>query len=151
MSTPGRGSKTAIALVESHPDWNARVVYGDTDSLFVSLPGRDVAGATAVGAAIAAAVTAANPAPVELKLEKVYDPCILMTKKRYAGLAYTAPGAAPTFDAKGIETVRRDTCPAVAKVLAILQKQVAYFKLLGSYPMDRLQPEHSPAMTQGDA
>ena len=24
----------------------------------------------------------------------------------------------PIFDAKGIETVRRDTCPAVAKVLA---------------------------------
>ena len=30
----------AVALVEAHPGWRARVVYGDTDSLFVHLPGR---------------------------------------------------------------------------------------------------------------
>ena len=32
--------ENAIAQVEAHPEWNARVVYGDTDSLFVLLPGR---------------------------------------------------------------------------------------------------------------
>ena len=41
-----------------------------------------------------------------------------MSKKRYVGFAYESPSqAAPTFDAKGIETVRRDTCPVVAKML----------------------------------
>lgn len=58
-------------------------------------------------AEIAAAVTSANPRPVTLKMEKVYQPCILQTKKRYVGFAYEAADQAePVFDAKGIETIR---------------------------------------------
>ncbi|GIL62894.1 hypothetical protein Vafri_17102, partial [Volvox africanus] len=110
--------ENAIAMVESNPEWRARVVYGDTDSMFVLLPGRSRKEAFRIGGEIAAAVTAANPTPVTLKMEKVYQPCILQTKKRYVGFAYESPGQAqPTFDAKGIETVRRDSCPAVAKML----------------------------------
>lgn len=61
----------------------------------------------ACSAEIATAVTAANPRPVTLKMEKVYYPCILQTKKRYVGFAYESPDqAVPVFDAKGIETVR---------------------------------------------
>lgn len=32
----------AISLIQNHPSWNADVVYGDTDSLFVRLKGRSV-------------------------------------------------------------------------------------------------------------
>ena len=40
------------------------------------------------------------------------------TKKRYVGYAYESiDQTEPIFDAKGIETVRRDGCPAVAKIL----------------------------------
>ena len=47
----------------------------------------------------------------------LYLPCILQTKKRYVGFMYeTLEQKEPVFDAKGIETVRRDGCPAVAKV-----------------------------------
>ena len=46
-------------------------------------------------------MTAANPPPVALKLEKVYEPCMLVTKKRYVGFMYESPGQAePTWDAK---------------------------------------------------
>lgn len=39
------------------------------------------------------------------------------TKKRYVGFMYESPDQAqPVYEAKGIETVRRDGCPAVAKV-----------------------------------
>ncbi|BDA47990.1 probable DNA polymerase zeta catalytic subunit [Coccomyxa sp. Obi] len=110
--------ENTIRMVEGHPEWRARVVYGDTDSLFVLLEGRSREEAFRIGAEIAAAATAANPPPVTLKMEKVYHPCVLLTKKRYVGFMYEAPKqAAGVFDAKGIETVRRDTCSAVAKML----------------------------------
>jgi DNA polymerase zeta len=52
-------------------------------------------------------VTAANPRPIKLKMEKVYHPCLLQTKKRYVGFSYEQPSQVePIFDAKGIETVR---------------------------------------------
>ncbi|CAN1356690.1 DNA polymerase zeta catalytic subunit [Linum perenne] len=86
--------------------------------MFVLLQGRTVAEAHRIGNEIASAVTAMNPHPVTLKMEKVYQPCFLLTKKRYVGYSYErADQSEPVFDAKGIETVRRDTCTAVAKMM----------------------------------
>lgn len=49
---------------------------------------------------------------------QVYHPCVLASKKRYVGFMYESPSQQEaTFDAKGIETVRRDSCPVVAKML----------------------------------
>ncbi|KRY60552.1 DNA polymerase zeta catalytic subunit, partial [Trichinella britovi] len=77
--------ENAIRYVNRNEKWNARVVYGDTDSLFVLLRGISKEKAFAVGAEIAASITEMNPYPVKLKFEKVYYPCILQTKKRYVG------------------------------------------------------------------
>jgi DNA polymerase zeta len=86
--------------------------------MFVRVPGATKRRAFEIGEQISAAVTAMNPAPVHLKFEKVYFPSVLLTKKRYVGFAYESRAQElPAFDAKGIETVRRDTCPAVAKVM----------------------------------
>lgn len=50
-------------------------------------------------------------------LEQVYLPCVLMAKKRYVGFKYENQGdIEPEFDAKGIETVRRDGIPALQKI-----------------------------------
>ncbi|XP_017012504.2 DNA polymerase zeta catalytic subunit isoform X1 [Drosophila takahashii] len=120
-SVVSKGRETlerAIKLVEANDEWKVRVVYGDTDSMFVLVPGRNRAEAFRIGEEIAQAVTEMNPQPVKLKLEKVYQPCLLQTKKRYVGYMYeTADQAQPVYEAKGIETVRRDGCPAVAKML----------------------------------
>ncbi|CAK7272704.1 DNA polymerase zeta [Sporothrix epigloea] len=108
----------AIALIHSVERWGAEVVYGDTDSLFIHLPGRTREEAFVLGAEMAEAVTATNPHPVRLKFEKVYHPCVLLAKKRYVGYMYEqAQQAEPVFDAKGIETVRRDGSPASAKMM----------------------------------
>jgi DNA polymerase zeta len=108
----------AIRTVNSHPTWHARVVYGDTDSLFVLLPGASRERAFEVGNEIATTITQMNPWPVKLKFEKVYHPSLLLAKKRYVGYKYESKEQViPDFDAKGIETVRRDSCPAVAKIL----------------------------------
>ncbi|KAL7205227.1 hypothetical protein ACSBR2_018208 [Camellia fascicularis] len=113
-----RTLENAISFVNAHDQWNAKVIYGDTDSMFVLLKGRTVKEAFEIGREIASAVTAMNPHPVTLKMEKVYHPCFLLTKKRYVGYSYENPDQVkPVFDAKGIETVRRDTCGAVAKTM----------------------------------
>uniref|UniRef100_A0A669Q9I4 DNA polymerase zeta catalytic subunit n=1 Tax=Phasianus colchicus TaxID=9054 RepID=A0A669Q9I4_PHACC len=108
----------AIKLVNDTKKWGAHVVYGDTDSMFVLLKGATKEQSFKIGQEIAEAVTATNPKPVKLKFEKVYLPCVLQTKKRYVGYMYeTLDQKDPVFDAKGIETVRRDSCPAVSKIL----------------------------------
>ncbi|GAB2277491.1 DNA polymerase zeta [Dionaea muscipula] len=113
-----RTLENAISVVNGHDKWKARVIYGDTDSMFVLVEGRNLCEAFQIGQEIASTITAMNPNPVTLKMEKVYQPCFLLTKKRYVGYSYESPEQVePIFDAKGIETVRRDTCGAVAKIL----------------------------------
>jgi DNA polymerase zeta len=107
----------AIALIHSVERWGAEVVYGDTDSLFISLKGRSKDEAFKIGDEISKAVTDMNPRPIKLKFEKVYHPCVLLAKKRYVGFKYEHPSQTePDFDAKGIETVRRDGTPAEQKI-----------------------------------
>ena len=107
----------AIRTVEIQ--WKgAKVVYGDTDSLFVEIPGVDKQTAFKIGNEIAKEITNLNPYPVKLKFEKVYLPCILVSKKRYVGYMYESiHQEEPIFDAKGIETVRRDSCLLVSKIM----------------------------------
>jgi DNA polymerase zeta len=107
----------AIALIHSVRKWGGEVVYGDTDSLFVYLKGRTKDEAFDIGEEIAKTITDMNPRPVKLKFEKVYLPCILLAKKRYVGFKYeTRFQKFPDFDAKGIETVRRDGTPGEQKI-----------------------------------
>ncbi|KXH58955.1 DNA polymerase family B [Colletotrichum salicis] len=107
----------AIAFIHSQDQWGAEVVYGDTDSLFVYLKGRTKDQAFDIGNEIANAITDMNPRPIKLKFEKVYHPCVLLAKKRYVGYKYESKDqVTPEFDAKGIETVRRDGTPAEQKI-----------------------------------
>ena len=107
----------AISVIRSNQKWKAEVVYGDTDSIFVLLKNRSKAEAFKIGEEIVNVITARNPKDVVLKFEKVYYPCILVSKKRYVGNAYESVHQAEAhFDAKGIEVVRRDQCPATAKM-----------------------------------
>lgn len=108
----------AMDLINGTEEWGAQVVYGDTDSLFVYLPGRTKEEAFRLGNLIADKVTSLNPRPVKLKFEKVYLPSVLLAKKRYVGFKYeTLNEKEPGFDAKGIETVRRDFHPAIQRML----------------------------------
>ncbi|KAJ2505585.1 DNA polymerase zeta catalytic subunit, partial [Coemansia sp. RSA 2049] len=111
--------ENAIRFIQSkHKTWGAEVVYGDTDSMFLHFPGKSRQAAFSLGQEIADAVTRLNPKPVKLKFEKVYQPCVLLTKKRYFGWMYTAADQAePQLDVKGMELVRRDGCKIQQKIL----------------------------------
>ena len=107
----------AIEKVEGEAKWRAKVVYGDTDSLFVLLEGRTREEAFRVGKEMAEEITRGEPSPVRLQMEKVYMPSMLVSKKRYVGYRWdTATGGQPTLDAKGVEMVRRDGCPALVRI-----------------------------------
>lgn len=98
--------------------YGAKVIYGDTDSLFVYLPGKTKKDAFKIGNELATFITDRFPDPIKLKFEKVYHPCILLAKKRYVGYSYEYEDQQePKFDAKGIETVRRDGIPAQQKMV----------------------------------
>lgn len=114
----------SIEIIESS-EYGAKVVYGDTDSLFVYFPGKSKDDAFKYGRSLAEKVTNFMPDPIKLKFEKVYHPCVLLAKKRYVGQCYEFENQmVPKFEAKGIETIRRDGIPAqlkmVGKTLRIL-------------------------------
>jgi len=110
--------ENAIELVESKAEWGAKVIYGDTDSIFIQFSGCDRNTAFERAYEMVEAITASNPHPIKMKFEKIYQPCVLQTKKRYCGFKFEYPDQVkPEFEAKGIETVRRDCCPAAARML----------------------------------
>jgi DNA polymerase zeta len=107
-----------IDIVNSNEDdWGTRVIYGDTDSTFILCEGKSLEHAFKIGEKIAQIITNINPYPMELKFEKVYFPCVTLAKKRYCGYKLEKITDEPFLDAKGIETIRRDTVEAVAKIM----------------------------------
>ena len=120
VSLARRTLETAKVLVEENREWGAEVIYGDTDSLMIKLPGKTVAQAFALGKEIAQTINSHNPAPIEILLEKVYCPFLIIAKKHYSGLKYDSPTADPCLDSKGLEAIRRDSCSAAS----IMQEKV---------------------------
>ncbi|KAK3374063.1 DNA polymerase family B-domain-containing protein [Lasiosphaeria ovina] len=98
-------------------DYNAQVIYGDTDSVMVKFGTKDLAEAMKLGEDAARFVSSKFVKPIKLEFEKVYFPYLLINKKRYAGLYWTKPEKYDKMDTKGIETVRRDNCMLVQTVI----------------------------------
>ncbi|KAM0793277.1 hypothetical protein ACM66B_000738 [Microbotryomycetes sp. NB124-2] len=106
----------ALRTIHEKKEWGARVVYGDTDSLFIYLPGKSKEDAFRIGNEMADYITSRNPRPIKLKFEKVYLPCVLLAKKRYTGYKYEKLTDVPEIEAKGIEIIRRDGIPGLQKM-----------------------------------
>mmetsp|Transcript_65330 Transcript_65330/g.202329 ORF Transcript_65330/g.202329 Transcript_65330/m.202329 type:complete len:576 (+) Transcript_65330:555-2282(+) len=106
---------SSAAFIEANCS-DAQVIYGDTDSVMLSFGGVSREEAVARGRRAAEAATSRFAAPVRLEFEKVFQPYLLLNKKRYAGLPWNGDQALP-LDMKGIETVRRDWCGLVRQVV----------------------------------
>lgn len=96
---------------------DADVIYGDTDSVMVLFGVPDTETAMRLGEEAADYVSDTFIKPIKLEFEKVYNPYLLISKKRYAGLLWTKPEKWDKIDTKGIETVRRDNCLLVRNVI----------------------------------
>lgn len=130
VTKAGRGmTNEAKNKVEFHyRDHGLRVVYGDTDSIFVHLPRslcplgtpKEVEQrATALGEEMSELCNTCFLRPNDLEYEKFYWPILLKGKKRYAGWK-VEPGKKAKLDAKGFECVRRDFAPIVSKTQKIV-------------------------------
>eukprot|EP01133_Synstelium_polycarpum_P003579 gene3579-4095_t len=103
---------------------DAKIIYGDTDSVMVKFGVPTVAEAMELGRHAAKEVTKVFIRPINLDFEKVYYPYLLMAKKKYAGLYWTKPDNFDRMDVKGLEMVRRDTCLLVRNVVSNILKKL---------------------------
>ncbi|KAI9472165.1 MAG: DNA polymerase family B-domain-containing protein [Benjaminiella poitrasii] len=97
---------------------DAKVIYGDTDSVMIKFGVDNLKEAMELGKIGAKLVTEKFIRPINLDFEKVYFPYLLINKKRYAGLYWTREDKYDKLDAKGIETVRRDNCRLVQNIIS---------------------------------
>ncbi len=107
-------------LEERH---GARVVYGDTDSIFCIFPAAGK-GHAAIAPAIACAEAASREfrttikRPHDLEYDKTFWPFILVSKKRYVGNVYEGTDAKFAQKSMGIVLKRRDNAPIVKKIFS---------------------------------
>lgn len=108
--------ETTKGLVESNFE-GSRVIYGDTDSVFITFGDVTIEKALELGEKAASLVTAylsklrtdQGKKPVHLlQREKVFDGFLLVSKKKYAGNKSLGLGKPFKFSSSGLETVRRD-------------------------------------------
>ncbi|KAF2070254.1 hypothetical protein CYY_008425 [Polysphondylium violaceum] len=103
---------------------DAVIIYGDTDSVMIKFGVSTVAEAMELGRHASKEVTKHFIRPINLDFEKVYYPYLLMAKKKYAGLFWTKPDTFDKMDVKGLENVRRDTCPLVRNVVSVILRKL---------------------------
>jgi DNA polymerase delta subunit 1 len=114
--------ESKFTIANGYP-FDAKVVYGDTDSVMVKFGVNNLEDAMKLGKEAAEYVSNTFVKPIKLEFEKCYFPYLLISKKRYAGLYFTKPDKYDKMDCKGIETVRRDNSPLVANLIGVcLQK-----------------------------
>ena len=136
--------ETKTYVEENFP--GAKVRYGDTDSVMVEFDVQGRKGQEAIdyswqqGEQAAEQCTKLFKAPNDLELEKVYCPYFLYSKKRYAAKMYEGKSnkdGTPVLkedgtrlvifkkiDVKGLQVVRRDSCPYVRETLKQLLNMV---------------------------
>ena len=103
-------------IVES--EFNGEVIYGDTDSIFIKFPTKDLAESIRLGIAAGKRITDQCRRPYKIAYEKTFYPFILFCRKRYVGMKYEEdpnPAKAKRMS-MGIVLKRRDNAPIVKDV-----------------------------------
>ena len=108
-------TKTKKLIEENFP---AKVIYADTDSVFIKSNIKDLDKAEEFGRKISDFISG-KLYGLDLKFEKVFKTFLIETKKRYAGWAFERERSKwiDRLEMKGIETVRRDWCDLVSETM----------------------------------
>jgi DNA polymerase elongation subunit (family B) len=112
-------------------EFGATVVYGDTDSIFVKFPTKDLSTAIKQGQEAATMITSRCPHKAfVIGYEKTFYPFILFCRKRYVGMKYEEDPTKCKRASMGIVLKRRDNAPIVKDVyggaldILLLEKDV---------------------------
>lgn len=91
--------------------FNAQVIYGDTDSLFVYTGLDNISGVRKLGAELKRDVNK-KYRTLEIEIDAIYEKMLLLKKKKYAALKVVDPSNPDKVvrEVKGLDLVRHDWC-----------------------------------------
>jgi DNA polymerase elongation subunit (family B) len=97
-------------------EFGGKVIYGDTDSAFVTFSGKDLSESIEIGKKAAIRITSLCRKAHKIEYEKTFFPFILFCRKRYMGLKYEDDPTKCKRVSMGIALKRRDNAPIVKDV-----------------------------------
>ena len=117
-----------------HPKCIASVMYGDTDSLFVEFALKDTAlsprdrrqAVIDLTTEAGHLVTKALAPPHDFEFDKIFDPMLMFSKKRYAGLMFEENADDFVVKYMGIALKRRDNAPIVKTIYGSAMKKLLF-------------------------
>lgn len=113
---------------------NSKIIYGDTDSLFVSFGSKKDTELEKIYECIDIATEAGDNISNQLKpphnlgFEKCVSPFILMSRKRYTGLYYTSKSPKKYMNTMGFVLKRRDNALIVKEIVGNAIKKILFEK-----------------------
>jgi DNA polymerase elongation subunit (family B) len=93
-----------------------RSLYGDTDSIFIKFPTKDLQSSINLAKQAAEKITSLCRKPYKIEYEKTFFPFIIFCRKRYIGLMYEDDIKKCKRKFMGIALKRRDSAPIVKDV-----------------------------------
>jgi DNA polymerase elongation subunit (family B) len=97
-------------------EFGGEIIAGDTDSLFIKFPTKDLAEAIALAKKTAERITSLCRKAHKIEYEKTFFPFILFCRKRYVGLKYEEDTTKCKRVCMGIALKRRDNAPIVKDI-----------------------------------
>ena len=124
-------------FVEDHYD--ATVVYGDTDSIFIKFPNNlDLRQTYNLAIEVESHINGPDGIfnkPVVLEYEKVFVNMLMLAKKRYCAMKYDTPDKSGKLDYKGLELARRDNCQLAKNTMKMYLDEL----IVNGHPVDALR------------
>lgn len=97
-------------------EFGGEIIAGDTDSLFIKFPTKDLTEAIALAKKTAERITSLCRKAHKIEYEKTFFPFILFCRKRYVGLKYEEDTTKCKRVCMGIALKRRDNAPIVKDI-----------------------------------
>lgn len=97
-------------------EFGGEIIYGDTDSIFIKFPTKDLGQSIELAKKSADRITSLCRKPYKIEYEKTFFPFILFCRKRYVGMMYEEDLKKCKRKTMGIALKRRDNAPIVKDI-----------------------------------